>query len=371
MPLIVLIEDEDVMRLVTTQMLRQQGHDVIPAENGLQGLELIRQFKPKLIISDVQMPLMDGFNVLSQVRNDLQLSTIPFILLTSLQERNHVRQGMAAGADDYLSKPFTPDELREAVDAQINKMIRTDMKQVSVMKKAIDMEMGRQHHEINKLYETRLARALSEQWPASGAGQEGGKFANATVVYADIVDYDRWNASLTSAELSEVINYFYSNAGDTVHLFGAHHMQFVGEGMLCVFVDEDDTVSVNHALRATRAALGLQDAARRVDAYVRMRYPNRHLPPFTVSLALCSGEVAFTQLSGMFGKTVHNTPVGSTVTAALRLFQSTPALNWAVVCSEKTARLVSSHVKLGKRNLVEVPGHAMSFEVLEVVSLRE
>jgi hypothetical protein len=59
------------------------------------------------------------------------------------------------------------------------------------------------------------------------------------------------------------------------------------------------------------------------------------------------------------------------VTAALRLFQSTPALNWTVACSEKTARLVSSHVKLGKRTVVEVPGHAMSFEVLEVVSLRE
>jgi CheY-like chemotaxis protein len=371
LPLIVLIEDEDITRMLTTQMLRQQGHDVMPAENGVQGMELIRQFKPKLIISDVQMPLMDGFTVLSQVRRDLQLATIPFILLTSLQERNHVRQGMAAGADDYLSKPFTPEELREAVDAQINKMIRTDMKQVSVMKKAVDMEMGRQHHEISKLYETRLARALSEQWPASGSGQEGGKFANATVVYADICDYDRWNASLTSAELSEVINYFYSNAGDTVHLFGAHHMQFVGEGMLCVFVDEDDTVSVNHALRATRAALGLQDAVRRVDAYVRMRYPNRHLPPFAVSLALCSGEVAFTQLSGMLGKAVHNTPVGGTVTAALRLFQSTPALNWTVACSAKTARLVSSNVKLGRRAVVEVPGHAMSFEVLEIVSLDE
>lgn len=77
-------------------MLRNQGHDVMLAENGLQGLQLIRQSKPKLIISDVQMPLMDGFAVLEAVRKDAALATTPFILLTSLQERSHVRRGPAA-----------------------------------------------------------------------------------------------------------------------------------------------------------------------------------------------------------------------------------------------------------------------------------
>jgi CheY-like chemotaxis protein len=367
----VLIEDEDVTRLVTTQMLRQQGHDVLPALNGLQGLELIRQFKPKLIISDVQMPVMDGFAVLAAVRQDASLATTPFILLTALQERSQVRQGMAAGADDYLSKPFSIEELRAAVDAQINKMIRSDVQRVAVMKTAVNMETQRQHQEISKLYEMRLARALSEQWPVSGGKQDSGKFNHVTVLYADIRDYDRWNADLSSEELSEVINFLYSSVGDTVHLFGAHHMQFVGEGMLCVFVDEADTVSVNHALRAVRAALGLGDATRRVNAFVRKRFPGRHLPPFALTVALDSGSLAFTHLSGLYSGAVHNTPVGGTVTAALRLFQCTPAFNWTIACGASTARLVAGSVKLGKRAEVEVPGHSMAFEVVEVLGLVE
>jgi CheY-like chemotaxis protein len=371
MPMIVVIEDDSAMRMLIKQMLRNQGHDVMLAENGMHGLELIRQYKPMLVISDVQMPVMDGFAVLAAVRQDTALATTPFILLTALQERHHVRQGMVAGADDYLSKPFSTEELRSAVDAQINKMIRSDVQRVAGMKTAVDMEMQRQRQEISKLYEMRLARALSEQWPVSGGKQDGGKFNNATVLYADIQHYDRWNADLSSDELSEVINFLYSSVGDTVHLFGARHMQFVGEGMLCVFVDESDTVSVNHALRAVRAALGLGNATRSVDAFVRKRFPGRHLPPFAVTVALDSGTVAFTHLSGLFGGAVHNTPVGGTVTAALRLFQCTPGLNWPIACSADTASLVAATVRLGERAVVEVPGHAMAFEAVEVLSLIE
>jgi CheY-like chemotaxis protein/class 3 adenylate cyclase len=371
MPMIVVIEDDSAMRMLIKQMLRNQGHDVMLADNGMQGLELIRQHKPTLVISDVQMPVMDGFAVLAAVRQDASLATIPFILLTALQERHYVRQGMVAGADDYLSKPFSTEELRSAVDAQINKLIRSDVQRVAGMKTAVNMEMQRQRQEISKLYELRLARALSEQWPISGGKQDGGKFDHATVLYADIQHYDRWNADLSSDELSEVINFFYSSVGDTAHLFGARHMQFVGEGMLCVFVDENDTVSVNHALRTVRAALGLGNATRSVDAFVRKRFPGRHLPPFAVTVALDSGTVAFTHLSGLFGGAVHNTPVGGTVTAALRLFQCTPGLSYAIACGAETAILVATTVKLGRRAVVEVPGHAMAFEAVEVLSLIE
>lgn len=369
MPLIVVIEDDNAMRMLIKQMLHNQGHDVISAENGAQGLELIRQFKPKLIISDVQMPLMDGFEVLAAVRNHNALATIPFILLTALQERSHMRQGMASGADDYLSKPFSAQELCAAVDAQINKMIRSEVQQVAVLKTAVETETQRQRQEISKLYEMRFVRTLSEQWPGSGSQQDASKFNQATVLYADILQYDRWNADLSSDELSEVINALYSNVGDTVHLFGAHHMQFVGEGMLCVFVDDADTRSVNHALRAVRAAFGLGAATQRVDAFVHERFPNRHLPPFALTVAINSGTVAFTQLSGLSGGAVHNTPVGGTVTAALRLFQCTPALHWTIACSASTARLVATTVKLGECAEVEVPGCALSFDVVEVLSL--
>ena len=125
MPLIVVMDDDAGTRVLVSQVLKKEGFQVMAAEDGAKGLELIREYKPDLIVSDVQMPHMDGFAVLEAVRSDAALATIPVILLTSLQDRNYMRQGMNTGADDYLTKPFAPQELREAVGAQINKLVRS------------------------------------------------------------------------------------------------------------------------------------------------------------------------------------------------------------------------------------------------------
>lgn len=75
-------------------------------------MALVREHKPDLVVSDVQLPLIDGFEVLDQVRGDLSLAGTSVILLTSLQDRSYMRLGMTTGADDYLTKPFAPQELR-------------------------------------------------------------------------------------------------------------------------------------------------------------------------------------------------------------------------------------------------------------------
>src|SRR5687768_7418959 len=114
MPLIVVIEDDASIRMLLMQVLKTEGYEVMAAEDGLKGLELIREFKPDVVVSDVQMPNLGGFEVLDKVRNDDALATTAVILLTSLQDRTHMRQGMTTGADDYLTKPFDPRELLEA-----------------------------------------------------------------------------------------------------------------------------------------------------------------------------------------------------------------------------------------------------------------
>jgi DNA-binding response OmpR family regulator len=275
MPLIVVIEDDAGTRMLVTQVLKKEGHEVMSAEDGLKGLELIREFRPDVVVSDIQMPNLDGFEVLDRVRNDDALATTAVILLTSLQDRTHMRQGMTTGADDYLTKPFAPQELREAVNAQLNKLSRADAMRAQVVDKAVQLALTEQAQKISDLYETRLAHSLSQQWPETGPVQDNDRFASATVLFADMRDYGLWTQRLSGAELSDIVQRLYSSVGDTVYLFGAHYMQFVGDGMLCVFVDAHDTHSVNHGLRAMRAALGLADATKRIDAHVRQHFPGR------------------------------------------------------------------------------------------------
>jgi DNA-binding response OmpR family regulator len=369
MPLIVVMDDDAGTRMLVTQVLKKEGYDVMAAQDGAQGLAMIREHKPDLVVSDVQMPEMDGFALLAHVRNDPQLSTMPIILLTSLQDRNHMRQGMTTGADDYLTKPFAPQELREAVNAQLNKLIRAESMRAQLLGDAIGEALEEQRHKISKLYESRMAKSLSQQWPDAGLVQDNEKFTSATVLYADMRDYAHWTQRLSSSEMGEVVLQFYGNVGDTVHLFGAHHMQFVGDGMLCVFVDAGDTHSVNHGLRAVRAAMGLIDATRRIDAYIKQRFGDRGLPAFNLNIALHSGPVAFAKLAGLFGSQGHTTPVGDAVTVALKLFSGQPTLDWAIAASVQTARLVTGAVHIGKRAMVNLPGRHLPSDAVEIVGL--
>lgn len=109
-------------------------------------------------------------------------------------------------------------------------------------------------------------------------------------------EFFRLHGKLSSTELSSLVRQFYNNAGDTVYLFGAHHMQFVGEGLLAVFVNSTDTDTVNSGLRASKAAVGLIDAAQRVQGFLAGQFPGRTLPRFEVSVGLNSGPVTLAKL---------------------------------------------------------------------------
>ena len=355
--------------MLVSQVLKKDGYDVLAADNGAAGLALIRQHKPDLIVSDVQMPQMDGFEMLENVRLDADIAATPIILLTSLAERGHIRQGMTTGADDYLTKPFTPAELREAVNAQLNKLVRADVVLTMAVDSAVTAALSEQHEKITRLYESRLASSLAEQWPDGGLVQDGVKFASATVLFAEIHHYAQWAQKLSSTELGDLVRKFYGTTGDTVHLFGAHYMQFVGDGMLCVFVDAADTKSVNHALRAVRAALGLKDAARRVESFAAQEFVARGLPVFGLNVALHSGPVSFTRLEGFTGGTSQTTPVGDTVAAAMRMFRGEPPIDWPVAASVSAARLVTGGIRSGRRAMVKVAGRTHPLDVVEITSL--
>jgi two-component system, sensor histidine kinase and response regulator len=121
MTCILVIEDEDLIRESLEDLLLVEGFEVITAENGERGVNLASQKHPDLILCDVMMPILNGYEVLEQLRQDKTLSTVPFLFLTSMIDRRSTRRGMALGADDYLEKPCTKDELLEAIAVRLGK----------------------------------------------------------------------------------------------------------------------------------------------------------------------------------------------------------------------------------------------------------
>jgi DNA-binding response OmpR family regulator len=370
MPLIVVMEDDAGTRMLVASVLKKDGYDVLTAENGALGLQLVQEHRPDLIISDVQMPELNGFQMLAAVRQNAALAATPVILLTSLQERAHMRIGMTTGADDYITKPFRPGELREAAAAQLNKRVMQSTLQTMAVGAAVQAALEDQKHNLAKLYEQRLAKELSERWPA-GDGTEGDvKFDHATVLFVDIPNYATVAEKLSSAELTELVKKFYGSAGDTVHLFGARHMQFIGEGLLAVFVDSTDTKSVNHGLRAVRAGLGLVESAHAIRQYLHAQYPGRELPRFEVNVALHSGPVTLTVLQDpLHGTAAQVLPVGDAVSATMLLQKQANALGWAITASVTTLRSITGAVRIDRRALVELPGRSMPMDAAEVIGL--
>jgi len=118
---ILVIEDEPTVRANILELLEAEDFHALGAENGFIGALWAREHSPDLIICDVMMPELDGYEVLAVLRQEPVTATIPFIFLTAMADKTDLRQGMELGADDYLTKPFTPDELLGAIAARFAK----------------------------------------------------------------------------------------------------------------------------------------------------------------------------------------------------------------------------------------------------------
>lgn len=119
MKTVFIIDDDRFIRESIQDLLEAEGFRVIAADNGETGIKLAAETQPDLILCDVQMPGVDGYEVLAALRESPSTAVTPFIFLTARSEKSDLRQGMNLGADDYLTKPFGIDELLAAVDSRL------------------------------------------------------------------------------------------------------------------------------------------------------------------------------------------------------------------------------------------------------------
>ncbi len=124
MKTILLVEDDNSIRDMVRTFLELNKFSVITASNGKDGLALAKRIMPDLIISDVMMPQMDGFEMKKILGKEEITATIPFIFLTSMAEKEKFRKGMELGADDYLTKPVVMEELKKSIAVQLEKRER-------------------------------------------------------------------------------------------------------------------------------------------------------------------------------------------------------------------------------------------------------
>lgn len=144
---ILVIEDEEFVRENILELLDAEGFEVIGAVNGRLGIEMAKATRPDLILCDVMMPELDGYGVLTTLRQDSSIAAIPLILLTAKAAKTDFRQGMELGADDYLTKPFTRAELLGAIASRFKKQAAVQQHYNTELEKAKEQLNYLAHHD--------------------------------------------------------------------------------------------------------------------------------------------------------------------------------------------------------------------------------
>lgn len=141
---ILVVEDELDVRRNLEDLLEAEGFKVLSAKDGLQGYEMATTLEPDIILSDIRMPNLDGFELLKRLQHSLVTSLIPFIFLTAKVDMQDMRHGMSIGADDYIIKPFKINDVIKAINSRLNKSDRY----LSKIKEFKEVLMKRVPHEL-------------------------------------------------------------------------------------------------------------------------------------------------------------------------------------------------------------------------------
>src|SRR5438094_10443840 len=157
MTTILVVEDDDAIRNNVIRLLKLEGYEIDSAANGRQGLERAKAVRPHVIITDIGMPEMDGFELLEAIRADRDLGATSVMLLTALDDRASMRRGMTSGADDYLAKPFTRVELLDALTGLLKKRGRIEASIESAVR-------DREEHLRRAFHESLGGRALPDKF---------------------------------------------------------------------------------------------------------------------------------------------------------------------------------------------------------------
>jgi adenylate cyclase len=304
---LLVVDDNKVNRILLARGLEGQGHRVETAENGKQALEKLRSNTFDLVLLDIEMPEMNGYQVLETCLQDSELRDIPIIMTSSLDEIESVVKCVELGAEDYLNKPVNPILLRARVNASLEKKRLRD--------------------EQRKLFRTFATKEVADQLLKTGFSL-GGKYVHASVMFTDIRAFTTISEKHDAATTIELLNNYFALMIDAVVSNNGTVNQFEGDGFMAIFgapVQHD-----GHREDAVRAALEMIELLKgfNIDQAARGKVQ------IGIGIGIASGNV----IAGFTGTQYRATYtcVGDTVNIAARIEAHTRVVNLPILIDQYT-----------------------------------
>lgn len=368
---VLVVDDDPVTRQMLSGTLEERGHRVTTADDGRRGLDLVRSERFDVVLLDVLMPHLNGYDVLEHMKGDEELRHIPVVMVTSVDEVESAVRCIELGADDYLSKPIDPVLLIARVNAGLNKKRLHDLEQehldeVARLNRQLEARVEEQMAELVRTGE--LKRFLPLQI-AEGlmAGQlspaDGFERRKLTLLFADLVGFTDLSDTLEPEELSEVLNEYLREMTAVAVAHGGTLDNYIGDGLMVIFgapIADEEPVQ---AWAALRAGFGMIARADELSAAIR----DRGIP---ADLRLRVGVNTGHCTVGVFGSDLLRAykAVGFAVNVAARL--QSEADPGTVLAGFRTYALVKDRVRAQSRGELTLKGAARPVEAWEIVGLR-
>jgi serine/threonine-protein kinase PpkA len=354
---ILAIDDDPTMRALVSHLLGEAGFQVDVAPDGDAGLQKIRGAPPDLVVCDVQMPGLDGFQVLDRVRGDAKTAALPFVLLTALNDRDSVRRGMRLGADDFLCKPVQPAELVDAVNVALDKRRRLS---ALVSGRALPVEK-----ELRARYESKIEGGEPQVTSDADLAGLTGRRVTQTVLFTDIRGFTTMSERLPVTDIAELLTSYLREACKPILAQRGRIMKIMGDGLMALFGHEAPDEVPQHAAAGLRAALQIVQVAQQFRNWMASRFDSVILPPFDIGVGIHTGEVMLFQLS--VGGSGDLTAIGDTVNVAARLEAKSKELGWPIVASQATLDYAGPGFSVAETRELELAGRGARIGVGRLV----
>ena len=262
---VLIVDDTEMNRDMLCALLEADGHKTAVAENGKIGLSALNTDSYDLVLLDVMMPEMNGYEVLEAMKSNPRLRSIPVVVLSALDEIGSIVRCIELGAEDYLPKPFDPVLLRARIGACLEKKRLRDQElllrnQLEDWNKTLETRVEQQVSQLERL--GRLKRFFSPQLAeliVSGDADDPLKThrRDLTVVYVDLRGFTAFAETAEPEEVMEVLHEYHAAMGKLIFEYEGTLEHFAGDGMMLFF---NDPVPVDNAAeRAVRMTLAMRD----------------------------------------------------------------------------------------------------------------
>ena len=328
-----LVVDDTPDNLFLMSALLEDVYDVKTAESGAAALELVRNDPPQLILLDIMMPGMDGYEVLRRLRKNDVTASIPVIFLTALTTPEEEQLGLDLGAVDYITKPISPPIVLARVAAHLERS--TNARRLQSLSEKLGRYLAPQVYQ--SLFDgSRDAEIRTQR-------------KKLTVFFSDIKDFTASTAKWQPEEIKFLLNSYFSEMSKIAYEYGGTLHKFIGDAMVVFFGDPESRGVKEDALQCVKMALAMQRRVAELQVIWREMGSDK---TFNVRMGINTGYCDV----GNFGSDLRMdyTIIGSEVNLAARLEQA--ADPGAILISSETHALVKDEVDAVEREPMLVKG---------------